>query len=245
MNIIIANHQAAFDEIAANEFSQEIQRKKDSVVAFATGNTPLGLYRKLVEMYKSGVLDFSSIQALNLDEFSGIDKNHKGSFYSFLKKHLYNQVNVKEENIHPLYYKGGVKEEICKAYEATIKKYGGIDIAILGIGSNGHIAYNEPGTSFDSRTHITALTRDTIEANKKFFTGFDEMPQGGITMGIKTIMKARKVILLANGENKAEIIYRALCGGITTDVPASVLQLHPNISIILDKESAKHFQRIA
>ena len=240
MNLIIANNQSIFDEAAANQILLQLSEKPNSVIAFATGSTPLGMYKKLVAWYKNGMIDFSQIHAFNLDEFADIDIFSKNSFFSFLKKNLYDLVNIKPDHIQPIQSAVGSIDEICSSYENKIKDCGGLDLAILGIGLNGHIGYNEPGTPFHSLTHWTTLTAATIEANKKLFNEMNETPKQGITMGIKTIMGAKKILLLANGEEKAEVLQKALYGPITEEVPASVLQMHSNMVTILDCRAAKY-----
>ena len=242
MEIILANNQSMFDEEAANQVLLQLKKKPESVIAFATGGTPEGMYKKLAALYRNGNIDFSQIHAFNLDEFADIDCSHENSFFSFLKTNLYDSLNIKPRHIHPIRFTGS--EEACTDYENEIKNHGGIDFAILGIGLNGHIGYNEPGTAFDSKTHLVQLTEQTIQSNSKLFKDFD-IPKRGITMGIKTIMNARKIMLLANGEEKAEMIYKALYGRVSEEIPASILQLHSNLVVVLDERAAKYLKEIA
>ena len=246
MNIIVVNNKSMFDEAAANQILLQIIKKEDSAIAFATGGTPLGVYRKLVAWYRNGILDFSKIHAFNLDEFADMDMNHKDSFLSFLKANLYDSVNMNPNHIYPIAYDVESEEETSCSYENKIKSCGGLDLAILGIGLNGHIGYNEPGTPFDTLTHLSQLAPTTIQYNSKWLhKQIEEVPKQGITMGIRTIMNARKVLLLAHGEEKAEILHKAMYGTISPEVPASILQLHSNMVIVLDDKAAKYLKETA
>lgn len=238
MKIIIAKNKEEFDRIAADMVSQQLKDKPDSVLGLATGSTPIGLYAQLVERYKKGEIDFSKVKTFNLDEYKGLPKTHPQSYYFFMFKHLFSKVNIDPENIH--IPNGEVEDSAkeCEEYEKNIKEAGGIDLQILGIGHNGHIGFNEPGTPFESTTSLIDLDQRTIEANSRFFDSINEVPRQAISMGIKTIMQARKIVLMISGKDKAEIAAKAIKGPVTTQVPASVLQLHPFATVLLDQEAA-------
>lgn len=239
MEIIIAQNKEEFDKIAADIVSQQLKDKPDSVLGLATGSTPLGLYAELVERNKKGEIDFSQVKTFNLDEYKGLAKTHPQSYYYFMFKHLFSKVNIQPENIN--IPNGEVEDSAkeCEEYEKKIKEAGGIDLQILGIGHNGHIGFNEPGTPFESTTSLIELDQRTIEANSRFFDSIDEVPRQALSMGIKTIMQARKIVLMISGKDKAEIAAKAIKGPITTEVPASVLQLHPFVTVLLDQEAAE------
>lgn len=238
MKIIIAKNKEEFDKIAADIVSQQLKDKPDSVLGLATGSTPLGLYAQLVERYNKGEIDFSKVKTFNLDEYKGLAKTHPQSYYFFMFKNLFSKINIEPENIN--IPNGEVEDSAkeCEEYEKKIKAAGGIDLQILGIGHNGHIGFNEPGTPFESTTSLIDLDQRTIEANSRFFDSIDEVPRQAISMGIKTIMQARKIVLMISGKDKAEIAVKAIKGPITTEVPASVLQLHPFVTVLLDQEAA-------
>jgi glucosamine-6-phosphate deaminase len=208
------------------------------VLGLATGMTPIGFYRVLVERFRQELLDFSGITTFNLDEYFPIPRNHPQSFTRFMREHFFQHVNIPASRIHILNGEAFDPEEECRQYEQSISDAGGIDIQILGIGHNGHIGFNEPETAFDSRTHLVALTESTIRANSRFFHDPSAMPRHALTMGIQTIMQSRKILLLAAGEGKAEAVQRALLGPVTESMPASILQRHPDVTIILDGGAA-------
>ncbi len=243
MEIIIKND---YDEIcseASQIIFQEWQKKNNIVLGLATGRTPLGVYAKLIDSFKKGELDFSETRAFSLDEYIGLKKDHPQSFAYFMNKNLYHQINIKKENIHGLQ---GLPEDIdehCRQYETLIKSVGGIDVQILGIGSNGHIGFNEPSSSLASRTRAKTLTEETIESNRQFFKGEEGIPCYCLTMGIGTILEAKTILLLAFGENKAEAVVNSVEGPVTATVPASALQLHPDVKIILDEDAASLLTR--
>lgn len=237
MKIIVVEDYEAMSEAAADIFAKQIQTKPGSVLGFATGSSPVGTYKKLIELYNAGKLDFSKITTFNLDEYFGIDKNHEQSYYYFMHKNLFDHVNVDEDKVSIPSGTGNL-EKTCSEYEKAIDAAGGIDLQILGIGGNGHIGFNEPGVPFGSTTHLVELDKNTIEANSRFFDSVEDVPTKAVTMGIKTIMNARSIVLIANGESKADAIYKTVHGPVSQDTPASVLQLHPNVTLIVDKEAA-------
>ena len=209
--------------------------KPDSVLGLATGSSPIGTYDQLVDWYHKGDVDFSAVRTVNLDEYRGLTRENEQSYYYFMHKHLFDRVNIVKENTHVPNGMAEDEEKECVEYEKLIASLGGVDIQLLGIGRNGHIGFNEPDNSFAARTHCVNLTESTIDANKRFFASADEVPKQAYTMGIGTIMRARKILLIANGEDKAEAVVKALYGSITPEVPASVLQLHQDVTIVADK----------
>ena len=233
-------------EVLSKKAAEEIRRllyiKGDAVLGLATGSTPLPLYACLAALASEGALDFSKAAAFNLDEYVGIPEDHPCSYHAYMQSNLYQKTAFSPDRCHiPDGLAADVWEE-CRAYERNIKAAGGIDLQILGLGHNGHIGFNEPGTPFESETHVVDLTEQTIKANARFFTAQEEVPRQAISMGIKTIMRARRILLLVQGADKAEIIGRALQGPVTPDVPASILQLHPNLIVYADPEAAQGFQ---
>jgi len=207
-------------------------------LGLATGSTYIYTYYLMHQAFVEGRVDFSDIQTFNLDEYIDIDRSHPQTYHHFMRKHFFDYVNVKKENIHFPPVDSGVDYE---SYDALIQEKGGLDLVILGIGVNGHIAFNEPGTPFKTKTHQITLTESTREANKRFFNDeIDQVPRFAATMGIDTIMQAKEVIVSAFGEKKAKAIYQMLRGEVTEDCPASVLQRHPNVKVILDEEAAKY-----
>ena len=220
---------------AANIISAQIIMKPDCVLGLATGSTPIGTYAQLVEWYKKGDLDFSEVKTVNLDEYKGLERSNEQSYFYFMCKHLFDQVNIDFENINIPDGTELDSEKECARYEAKIKELGGVDLQLLGIGHNGHIGFNEPNTQFDRRTHCVNLTQSTIEANKRFFASEEEVPRQAYTMGNKTIMQAGKIHMVVSGESKAEIIEKAFFGPITPEVPASVLQLHNDVILVGDE----------
>ncbi len=241
MRIIICANEQELDIKAAEDLANHIKRNPDTVLGLATGGTPVGMYEQLIDMHKNDELDFSRTISFNLDEYVGIPYDHPCSYHAYMDENLFDHVNMSRENIN---IPDGLSEsldEACTEYEEKIKSVGGIDVQILGIGHNAHIGFNEPGTPFHSVTSIVELTPSTREANSRFFDSIDEVPTHAVSMGIKTIMQAKKIILLAKGADKADAILKALYGPITPDVPASVLQLHPNVTVFVDKEAGSKF----
>lgn len=214
------------------------KRKNDLVLGLATGKTPVGLYERLVDLHEKGQLDFSPVVAFNLDEYLGLGETHPQSFARYMDRHLLHHVPIRKENIHHLDGRTTDIEGHCRAYEQKIKAAGGIDIQILGIGKNGHIAFNEPGSSLGSRTRLKILTRETVEANRPFFKDEQEVPRFCLTMGIATILETKMVLLLASGKDKAEGVARAIEGPVTSALPASALQFHPQVKFIVDEAAA-------
>lgn len=218
--------------VAANLIGAQIIQKPDSVLGLATGSSPIGIYRRLIEGYKSGDLDFSQIRTVNLDEYRGLPRENDQSYYHFMHDNLFNHVNIKES-----YLPDGSNPDSdaeCSHYEALIDSMGGIDLQLLGLGHNGHIGFNEPADNFSKHTNCVDLQERTIEANKRFFASIDDVPRQAYTMGIGTIMKAKRIVIIVSGEDKAEIVNKAFFGPVTPQVPASILQFHPDVCLVAD-----------
>ena len=238
MQVQIYKDASQIGKAVAQLFADKIIEKPSCVLGMATGSTPLPSYNCLVELYKQGKIDFSSVRTFNLDEYVGISRSHEQSYYRFMFDNLFSKINIKPENVQVPNPKSADPKDDCAPYDAAIDAAGGIDLQILGIGNNGHIAFNEPCGVFHFGTHIVDLTESTIEANKRFFKSVDEVPRKAITMGIGSIMKAREIMLIATGKAKAEAVKNMVKGDITPMCPASVLRLHPKVTIFLDTEAA-------
>ena len=235
MKIYQAKDYQEMSRKAANIISAQIIMKPDAVLGLATGSTPVGTYQQLIEWYKKGDLDFSEIRSVNLDEYKGLPADNDQSYAYFMRTNLFDDVNIKKENT---YIPNGLNEDTaaeCARYNAIIQALGGIDLQLLGLGGNGHIAFNEPGEAYEKETHCVKLTENTIKANSRFFEKMEDVPRYAYTTGIKNIMQARKILLIASGEGKAEALYNSLFGPITPAVPASILQLHNNITVVADE----------
>lgn len=229
-----AAHAAA---IAADLLEDLIRAQPEAVLALPTGRTPLPLYDELAARYRAGRIDFSRVRTFNLDEWVGIPPGSPGSYAAFMAEHLFSRVNLRPENCHIPDGMAADLDAECSRYDRLIREAGGIDLAVLGIGQNGHIGFNEPGTAFETRTHVARVTPETRQSNLWSFPNGD-VPTTAITVGIATILEARQVVLLVTGAEKAAILSRALTGGIDPGVPASALRLHPNARVIADVEAA-------
>lgn len=239
MKIIKADNYEHMSMRAARIMASQIALKNNSVIGLATGDTPLGMYREIIKMHKDKELDFSKVKTFNLDEYYGLNRDNENSYYFYMMNNFFKYINMRKENIN---IPNGMTENIeaeCSNYDKKIKVSGGIDIQILGIGVNGHIGFNEPNTSFEVGTHLVELEKETIKSNSRFFDSPEEVPTKAISMGIKTIMQSRAIILLASGEKKAAAIEKTVKGKISTAVPASILQLHNNVTLIVDKAAGK------
>lgn len=239
MKIIKTKSYEELSQRAAKELAEVIKSKPDAILGLATGSTPIGMYQELVTYNKEGQVDFSKVTTFNLDEYVGIPAEHPQSYQYFMKNHLFDHINISQEKTH---IPNGMAQNIvveCEAYDGQIRGNGGIDIQVLGIGGNGHIGFNEPGDTLAVGTHVTQLAEETIEANARFFASRDEVPTQAITMGMGDIMKAKKILLLASGETKAAIIGELLEGKIDTQMPASLLQMHPDVTVIVDEAAGK------
>ena len=235
MRIIEAKDYAEMSRKAANVIAAQIIAKPNCVLGLATGGTPVGTYKSLInDWYKVGDLDFSQITTVNLDEYRGLPRTNDQSYWYFMHENLFNHVNVRPDAVHVPNGENPDAEAACAEYDAIIKSVGGIDLQLLGIGHDGHIGFNEPADHFPVNTHCVDLTEETIEANKRFFASRDDVPRQAYTMGVGTIMNARKVLLIASGADKAEIIKKAFFGPVTPEVPASILQMHPDFTLICD-----------
>ena len=222
-------------EMAAQRYVELLKEKPDAVLGGATGSTPLLLYAELVRLNKAGEVSFAKAKSFNLDEYVGLDGTHDQSYRYFMDKNLFEHIDI---DMAKTRVPSGINTEIAAEYDKEIEAAGGIDMQLLGIGNNGHIGFNEPGTPFGSITHVVELTESTRRANARFFASIDEVPTHAVTMGIKTVMNAKKVILIATGAAKAPIVRDFIKGEVTPEVPASVLQLHPNVEVFLDHEAA-------
>lgn len=224
-----------YDELSARAAAiicGQVALKPNCVLGLATGSSPLGAYAKIAEKYNAGEVDFSAVTSINLDEYVGLDGDHDQSYRYFMNNNLFKNINIDIENTHvPNGCATDVDSE-CKAYDALIESVGGIDLQLLGIGLDGHIGFNEPDDVFVGPTHEVILDPSTIEANARFFASIDDVPTKAITMGMMSIMQAKKVLLIANGKNKEEIVNKSFFGPITPEVPASILQLHPDLTVI-------------
>ena len=238
MEVFIYQKYAEMSQAAAKVVADIINLKPNAVLGLATGSTPLGLYKELVRMHKEESLDFSHVATFNLDEYVGLPPGHPQSYHYFMHENLFKDINIEPQNVHIPSGTTSNYQAFCQWYEQRIEQCGGIDVQILGIGSDGHIAFNEPGSSLGSRTRIKTLSKETIEDNARFFTKKKEVPIYAITMGVGTVLEARKLLLLANGANKAKAIAEAIEGPVSCMCTASVLQLHPDSSLFLDNEAA-------
>ncbi len=226
--------------VIANEIAAQIQKKNDSVLILPTGGTPIPVYENLVKQYQEGKVSFAKVNTFNLDEYKGIAADHYERYYNFMQRNLFSKVDAKPEQIHVPNSEAKDSEKECEEYEAKYRAAGCADIALLGIGHNGHIGFNEPGTSFESVTHVTDITPRTIEANARFFNSADEVPKQAMTMGISSILAAKRIILLATGESKAEIIRKLMdAEKPTEEIPATALLMHPCVEIYVDRDAAK------
>lgn len=235
MNIIRAKDYQDMSRKAANIISAQIIMKPDCVLGLATGSTPIGIYRQLIDWYQKGDLDFSRVSTVNLDEYRGLKHTDPQSYYYFMRENLFRHVNLRE---NATFVPDGTNEDAeaaCANHEEIIRSLGGIDLQLLGLGNNGHIGFNEPGAAFEKETHCVDLTKSTIEANSRFFASIEEVPTQAYTMGIRTIMQAKKILVAVNGEGKAEIVARAFWGPVTPEVPASILQMHPDVTVVADE----------
>lgn len=239
ITIFITEDYEAMSKKGANMVAGQINLKTDSILGLATGSTPEGLYKELVGLYKENNLDFSEITTFNLDEYYLLPPQNEQSYAYYMNEHLFKHVNMRKDHI---YIPNGISEDVeavCSTYDRNIERCNNIDLQILGIGNNGHIGFNEPDVKFEAGTHLVQLDAATIKANARFFDRVEDVPKEAISMGIRNIMHAKKVVLMANGSNKSAILKAMIFGPVTPNVPASVLQLHNDVTIILEKEAAK------
>ena len=232
---IIIDSEKNIAACAAQRYVELLKEKPDAILGGATGSTPLGLYAELARLCKAGEISFAKARTFNLDEYVGLDGSHDQSYRYFMNENLFKHIDIDIQNTR---VPDGIDTSAAAAYDEEIAAAGGIDLQLLGIGVDGHIGFNEPGTPWDSCTHVVELHPSTREVNARFFNSIDEVPTHAVTMGIKTVMNARSIILIAIGKSKAEIIRDMIKGPITTDVPASILQLHPFVEVYLDEAAA-------
>ena len=239
MRIIVCENYEEVSKKAAQMILSQVTLKPNSVLGLATGSTPIGMYENLVKLNKSGDIDFSEVRTFNLDEYYNLPKESDQSYHYFMYQNLFNHININPDNIH---IPNGMTNDVdaeCDRYDSLIKEAGGVDIQVLGIGNNAHIGFNEPTVNFEKGTHLVELEESTIEANSRFFDNIEDVPKKAITMGVGSIFKSKKILLIATGENKAEAIYNTVYGKVVPEVPASILQFHSDIVLILDKDAAK------
>ena len=239
MKVIITKNYEELSKVAAKEMAEVIKNNPRAILGLATGGSPIGMYKELIRMNKDGEIDFSTVTTVNLDEYVGLSGDHPQSYRYFMNDNLFNHINIDKKNT---YVPNGLAkdvEEECKNYDSKIAQLGGTDVQLLGIGNNGHIAFNEPDEALVSGTHLTNLTEDTIRANARFFDSIDEVPKTALTMGLGGIMKSKKIIVIASGESKAEAVKAMVNGKISTNMPASMLQMHRDVVVIVDEEAAK------
>lgn len=235
MKIIKAKDYNDLSRKAANIISAQVIMKPNCVLGLATGSTPIGTYKQLVEWYKKGDLDFSDVTTVNLDEYKGLTRDNEQSYYYFMNENLFSKVNIDRNRT---FLPDGTEpdsEIACSEYNQIIHSVGGVDLQLLGLGHNGHIGFNEPGIAFEKETHCVKLTERTIKANMRFFVSEDDVPKEAYTMGIKTIMSAHRILVVVSGEDKAEAVKNAFFGPVTPSVPGSILQLHNDVTVVADE----------
>ena len=233
--VIVVKNPDEMGVKAADQFEALIQSKPACVIGLATGSTPVPLYKELISREKAGKIDFSRVRSANLDEYKGLAPDHPQSYRKFMQENLFDHISIKPENtIVP----DGLAEDVeamCAAYEEKIEAWGGVDLQLLGIGHDGHIGFNEPEDHFPTMTHEVKLTDMTIDANKRFFESIDDVPKYAISMGIGTIMVAKQIVMVVTGADKKDILHKTFWGPVTPEVPASILQFHPNVTLICDE----------
>ena len=238
MNVLVYDNEEQIGIAAGNYMCGQVLQKPDSVLGLATGSTPLKPYKHMIKLYKKGAVDFSKVTTFNLDEYVNLDVNDKNSYHTFMRENLFDHINIPEENIHFLDGNAENLDQECIDYENRIKAAGGIDIQLLGIGSNGHIAFNEPGDCLQRWSHVVELKESTVKDNSRFFKSIEEVPTKAVTMGIGSIMQAKKILIIALGKNKANAIKQLINGNVTPACPASVLQFHTDVTLMLDRDAA-------
>lgn len=238
MRVVTARDYDQMSRKASYIVASRVILNPKCILGLATGDTPKGLYRELVRLFRLGDVDFSGVTTFNLDEYVGLAPDHPNSYQSYMKENLFRFINVSPGRRH---IPDGSAPDLaaeCRRYESDIERSGGVDLQILGLGRDGHIGFNEPDIKFETGTHLVTLAGSTLEANARFFSHADDVPRSAISMGIRTIMSARRILLLASGPEKAEALRGAVMGAVTPDLPASVLQLHPNVTVIVDEAAA-------
>lgn len=235
MRIYRAKDYKDMSRKAANIISAQIIMKPNCVLGLATGSSPIGTYKQLIDWYNKGDLDFAEVKTINLDEYKGLTRDNVQSYAYFMNENLFKHVNIDIHNTHLPNGMAADDEEECRRYNSIIHSMGGIDLQLLGLGHNGHIGFNEPDEAFEKETHLIALTQSTIDANSRLFDNPEDVPRYAYTMGIKTIMQAKKILVVVSGEDKAEIVAKAFFGPVTPEVPASILQMHNDVTIAGDE----------
>ena len=235
MKIYKEKDYEAISTRAASILTAQLVLKQNSVLGLATGSSPIGTYAKLVENYKAGEISFKDVRTVNLDEYLGLEDSNPNSYHYFMNENLFSKIDIDPDNIHLLSGVATDPIQECANYERMIRSIGGIDMQLLGIGRNGHIGFNEPDDSFTVDTHVVNLTESTIEANSRLFNHIEDVPKQALSMGIGTIMHAKRILLIANGESKAEAIAKVVTGPVTPEVPGSILQLHPDVTLVCDE----------
>ena len=243
MKVIKTSSYDEMSKVAANILAAQITLKPDSVLGLATGSSPVGMYKELIKKYENGDIDFSAIKTVNLDEYKGLTRDNDQSYYYFMNDNLFDHVNIDKAQTNVPNGMAEDAEAECVRYEALIKELGGVDLQLLGIGRNGHIGFNEPSDSFDKYTHLSDLEESTIEANKRFFASADDVPRQAFSMGIGTIMSAKKIVVVASGYDKAHAVKMACLGPVTPQCPGSILQFHPDVTVICDAEAYSEFEK--
>ena len=238
MKILVCKDYEELSRKSAEIVVSQVNQKKDSVLGLATGGTPVGMYQELVKSYREGKVDFGKVITFNLDEYYGVDPTNVNSYHYYMNTNFFDHVNIDRKNIN---IPNGMSKDIekeCREYDEKIQSLGGIDLQILGVGLNGHIGFNEPAKELMSTTHITDLTKETINANARFFEDISQVPTKAITVGMATILRSKKIVVLINGKNKSKIFEKITGKKITTQIPATLLQLHPDVTIVVDEQAA-------
>lgn len=235
MEFIKVNNYQDMSNQACAIMIEKINSLKNPVLGLATGSTPEGLYKKIIEQYKQGKVTFQDVTTFNLDEYVGLPREDVNSYYRYMQEKLFNHVDINMDRVHLPNGTASDLTEECRTYDNQIEQAGGVDLQILGMGINGHIGFNEPGTPFSSRTHVVDLAASTLEANARFFPSLADVPTQAVTMGIATIMESKEILLLVSGEQKAEAIARLAEGDVSEGFPASILRNHPNVTVIVDE----------
>ena len=238
MKILVCKDYEELSRKSAEIVVSQVNQKKDSVLGLATGGTPVGMYQELVKSYREGKVDFGKVITFNLDEYYGVDPKNVNSYHYYMNTNFFDHVNIDRKNIN---IPNGMSKDIekeCREYDEKIQSLGGIDLQILGVGLNGHIGFNEPAKELMSTTHITDLTKETINANARFFEDISQVPTKAITVGMATILRSKKIVVLINGKNKSKIFEKIIGKKITTQIPATLLQLHPDVTIVVDEQAA-------
>jgi len=242
MDVVISKTYEELSKAAAQLVVDLLNHKPNAVLGFATGSSPVGLYKELIRLHKKEGLDFSKVTTFNLDEYVGLPADHPQSYRRFMNENLFNHINVPTQNTHVPSGTATNHKAFCEWYEKQIRDAGGIDLQVLGIGSDGHIAFNEPGSSLGSRTRMVTLTEQTLDDNARFFKKKSDVPRHAISMGVGTILEARQCLMVANGKNKAPALAAAIEGPITSMITASALQLHPAVTVFTDADAASQLK---